>query len=351
MAIADLLDEEREGWGEVLRAACGIQEQVPGIVLPDRYPSFHHPSEAWKAVVAKPLEAMAKHPQDSDDFRQRYHRLVRGDIPLDPEHLEQTLRLQYDLQVGLLSSLDVLEGYAGEEFITAIDQNPYPLPAFKDVLARMQTPAVRTKLTQGFDTLLLVPFGLSLDRISDAWRQGLQRNAATLRGVGNVNEADPLWVWPQYRSEPLVYDPQRFTDDHGGRTKEEILAKSDRAWDVLLVEGELQNLPRSRRGQFTGGRAQIECGRTPIEYLRNLPAGEVGLTPEAYIIQFLDALERRGQVLDTETFSSLTGAFLPASRYVPGAFWYPGSGQAYLDADHPGLRNALNGARVAVRVR
>ncbi len=125
------------------------------------------------------------------------------------------------------------------------------------MLARLQTPKLREKLFQGFDTLLLVPFGLSLDRLLDAWRQGLRRNAATLRSVGNFRGDDPLYVWNTYRTEPLVYHPRSYTDDHGGRTKEQILA-GGRAWDVLLVEGGIPNLPPARQGQTVGGRRQLE---------------------------------------------------------------------------------------------
>jgi hypothetical protein len=149
-----------------------------------------------------------------------------------------------------------------------------------------------------------------------------------------------------------VYNPRSFNDDHGGRTKEELLAEGHRGWDVLLVEGSIPNLPREGQGQTIGGRPQIECNRTPTEYLTDLRArGEIGLTPEAYMVQFLDTLERSGQVLDVETYTYLPGAFLPASRIVPGACWGPEGGQALLYRDDPGSRIPYLGVRAAVRVR
>jgi hypothetical protein len=323
-AQADLLQEQGDPRGEILAALC---EQ-----LPDRTPEGNLS-------------------QDQSGLRLRYGRIMRGDVPIDLENLEATLQIQYAKQVELLDSLKLIEETEGEHFITAIDGKQYPLPTFDEILTRVQTPALHTKLCQGFDTLLLVPFGLPLERFLDTWRQGLRRNAATLDTVGAFNETDPVHVWSQYRTESLVYAPESFTSRHGGRTKAQLLATDRRGWDVLLAEGALQNLPREGQGQHVGGRQQLECNRTPTEYLQELQSrGEVGLTPEAYIMQFLDALQRRGQVLDTQTFSFLLGAFLPSSRTVPSACWYPDYGQANLDGAIPGNRFVYHGARAAVRV-
>jgi hypothetical protein len=318
------------------------------VALPDRFDAFWTESPGWETVGTR-LEGLAQHPQNADDFRRRYEHLVRGNVPLDPEHLEPTLRLQYDLQIRVLSSLSLLDGPPGQQFITAIDGKRYPLPSFEEVLTKLRRPDLHRKLTQGFDTLLLVPFGLPLDRLLDAWRAGLQRNAPLLRSVGHFNEGNPLYVWPQYRTQPLVFDPHSFTYRHHGRTKEQLLREDHRGWDVLLVEGSIPDLPAPARGRRVSGRPRMECGRSPSEYLRSLPDDEVGLTPEAYVLHFLDGLERRGQILDVQTASYLLGAYLPASRHVPFAFWYPGNGQAYLDWGDPEVRSGGDGARVAVR--
>lgn len=350
-AAADAIEMEGDVRCEVLRAACRIHSVLGGVALPHRYPTFlRTESPGWERI-GEELNTLADAPQDSAAFRERYAQLIRGDVPITVgADLEPTARLQYDLQVGLLSSLGLLGGQAGQAGITAIDGKPYPLPAFEDVLARMQTPKLQTKLRQGFDTLLLVPFGLPLDRLLGAWRQGMRGNAATLQRAGHFDSDEPLWVWERYLTEPLVYDPRSFTTAHGGRTKPKTLAKNGRGWEVLLVEGALQNLPFAGEGQTVGGRHQIECGRSPAEYLHNLPKDEVGMTPEAYVVHFLDALERGGRLLDTGTFSSLPGAYFPTSRNVPGACWDPEFGQASLGRTIPGYRYADDGARVAVRV-
>jgi hypothetical protein len=363
LELADLLDSDpglTDPRGAVLRAACAIHERIEhtmqpagpddeppqNVSLPDRFDAFWTVSPGWEAA-ARQLEGLAAQPpRHADAFRRRYEHLVRGNVPLDPEHLEPTLRLQYDLQVRLLTSLNLLDRGG----ITAIDGKRYPLPSFEEVLAKLRLSEVQVKLRQGFDTLLLVPFGLSLDRHLDAWQEGLRRNAATLRGVGQFDENEPLHIWRDYSTQPLVYEPRSFTDRRRGRTKEQLLREDHRGFDVLLVEGSIPNMPFAGQGRRVGGRPQMECGRSPSEYLRSLSDDEVGLTPEAYAAHFLDGLERRGQVLDAQTASYLLGAYLPASRIVPVAYWYQRAGQVSLIGGHPEDGVDIYGARVGVRV-
>ncbi len=346
LIFADALCDRCDPRARVLWAADAITRRVRGVAFPDRSESFWTESPGWD-LAADRLEALARQPEDSAAFRDRYARLIRGDVPLHPEHLAPTLRLQYDLQRRLLASVHLLDPEGG---ITAVDGKHYPLPAFDDILTRLESPDLHRKLTQGFDTLLLVPFGLSVERFFTAWCAGLRRNGLALRTVGQCNQAEPLSVWGGYRTQPLVYEPHSFTARHGARTKEQLLATEHRGVDVLLVEGALPDLPRAGQGRSIGGRPQLACGRSPRAYLRALPAGEVGLTPEAYVMHSLDALERRGQVLDFQTASYLLGAYLPASRHAPVACWSPGDGRAGMGGHDPEFRLPDNGARAAVRV-
>jgi hypothetical protein len=119
---------------------------------------------------------------------------------------------------------------------------------------------------------------------------------------------------------------------------------------VLLAEGVRQNLPRAGHGESVGGRRQIECGRSPEQYLGDLPRREVGLTPEAYILAFLDALEHRGQVLDAQDATYLLGAYALSSRYVPSVYWSRVLGQTGFDWIDPAFLAHNIGARVEVRV-
>jgi len=135
LVLADNLEDGGDSRARVMRAACEIKRQLTDVALPDRFPTFYAESAGWDAVGAE-LETLTASPEDTPAFRQRYERLVRGDVPLDPELLEATLRLHYDLQVNLLASLGMLD-VGG---ITTPDGDRYPLPAFDDVLARVDTP-------------------------------------------------------------------------------------------------------------------------------------------------------------------------------------------------------------------
>ncbi len=149
--------------------------------------------------------------------------------------------------------------------------------------------------------------------------------------------------------EEIAYGPAEFSGDHGGRTKRDLLRDNGRGWDVLIVEG-MDELPFQGRGRCIGGRRQCECGRSAVEYVRDLPHDEVGWTPECYVVRFLDAMERSGTVLDYRTHSFLIGSYLPQFDYVPGADWTPIQGLARLGGSSPDLVNLVFGARVAARV-
>jgi len=281
---------------------------------------------------------------------------------LDPEGNLDIARLpeQYDFQVTLLASLDLLEYQSGHLGITGIDHHFHPLPPLSEIQRRLQTPALYQKVAQGFNLLVLVPFALPLKRLLDAWRQDLLRNEHLLQLHGGLNREESLWAWEEGfglregqgpdEDGRLIYTPQRFEADHGGHTKGQLLASKADGWQVLLTEGSLTNLPLAGQVQLIADRRQIEAGRTPREYLESLPQTEVGWTPETYIVAFLTHLERTGQPLDTETLTYLIGSYAPTSGLVPYADWNPWRRQAYLDGYHPGIDFPGSGGRVTVGV-
>jgi hypothetical protein len=128
-AAADAIEMQGDARCEVLRAGYRIHSALGGVVLPHRYPTFLRTESPGWGRIGEELNALADAPQDSMEFRERYARLIRGDVPITVENLEPVSRLQYDLQAGLLSSLDLLEERDGNRFITAIDGKQYPLPA------------------------------------------------------------------------------------------------------------------------------------------------------------------------------------------------------------------------------
>ena len=107
---------------------------------------------------------------------------------------------------------------------------------------------------------------------------------------------------------------------------------------------------RSRR------RAALRSRRAPLSTIHAAPRPDnassiaVRVALREDIAGFLDALERQGTMLDIQTYSYLTGTYLPSSRGVPHAFWDPLVGQAHLAAGRPGSRFDTAGCRTAVRV-
>ena len=244
-------------------------------------------------------------------------------------------------------------------------------PSFGHVLDALKgRPELLTKVQQGFVRLQPVPVRLSpvsfLEPLGNALRH--HKAAGTLRSTDDtpltLNSARPVWMWDGYkgadRTGELVYSPQSFDHDHGGKTKQQMLAEGPQqsaGWQVLLLEN-LRNIPRAGKGQTIGGRPQVEAGRTPNRYLnllRTAPyAQEQGLTPEAWLSLFLAHLnETGGEVLDDYASGSacyLTGAYFPSSGYLPCVYWDRVDAQAFVDRVDPGNRFPDDGVRSAVRV-
>jgi hypothetical protein len=298
---------------------------------------------AQAAEVERELSTALESPKRGDTMLQ----LLDNEGHLDLQRLQE----QYDFQVTLLASLDLLEDHNGHLGITGIDHRFHLLPSLDVIQSRLQAPALRRKVAQGFNQLLLVPFALPLTRLIDAWKRDLLRNEHLLHAHGGLDRTQPVWVWDGYEREDPVYSPQRFARNHGGRTKAQLLDSDPAAgWQVLLTEAGLTDLPRAGQGQTLARRPQIEAGRTPHQYLADCPKDEVGWTPETYIAAFCTALERTGRPLDVETVSRLTASYLPDSGYVPNACWYSGGRRANLGRDGPDFGGPYDGARPAVRV-
>src|SRR4051794_40805319 len=106
-----------------------------------------------------------------------------------------------------------------------------------------------------------------MDRLLDAWRHDLRCNEHLL--PDGLDRERPLWVWEGFDQQDLVYFPLRFTVDHGGQTKAQMLAADPSAgWQVLLTGGALRELPLAGQGWTLAGRRQIEDGQDPVRVPR-----------------------------------------------------------------------------------
>lgn len=312
------------------------------------------------------------------------------------------VREQYEKQRNILEQTGVLERLSsGEMGIRGIDGKEYPLPTFREVQKRLRAKRelLQTKAEQGFTRILIVPQGMSLDALAkkygeliiDHFKNGelldSEGNPITnLRkqgeGDGPKNDATsdaeyyPVWKWEAYTNadtdERLVYYPKEFSQNHGGKTKRDLLkeqkegnvagAGPDAAvgagWNIIVIE-EDPNIPaKGANLPPIGGRRRIEAGESPNAYLQKLKddayRGERGLTPEEWLIQAITYLEERNRVIDDWEGSGKInynlGAYFPGSSRVPRAYWRRDYRRAGLSRSAPGVPDSSYGARSAVGV-
>lgn len=222
--------------------------------------------------------------------------------------------------------------------------------------------------------MLLTPFGKPLDSLISTYRDLLlaHHKAGQLFSVEGeplgLDQTQPIWVWDEYKKADfesrLIYDPKRFSEDnHQGFTKREILEGPDAVlsfpgWDVKLIE-DLPNLPEAGQGRTIFGRAQLEAGRTPNEYLQTLQTDsqyrlEQGFNPEDWLTLAITTLKTKNQVIDDWQGKGkarcLLGGWFPRSGGVGWADWYRGIRRANLYGSSPDYRDERWSAAASVRV-
>ncbi|MEK7540845.1 MAG: AAA family ATPase [Patescibacteria group bacterium] len=332
----------------------------------------------------KARESLFKNPKVPDEIKERL-KLVESSA-----ELESSLQEQYERQVEVLEKAGLLRKLeSGQLGIEGIDGKEYAIPTQAEIVERIEAKKelVERKQEQGFTKLLLVPFGMKLDDLIEAYKQRIldhsQRGKlfATKKDSGDpptpleLNESQPLWKWDGYNNADatgeLVYNPKEFSKNHKGKTKQEILEKQG-GWQVLLIE-DMSNIPREGGAKTKGGRTQIDTGGSsikkyikrgenipsPAEYLKALnkePAynGESGMTPEEHIIYAITHLKETDEVVDdwqgNGSISYQIGAYFPSSGSAPHAYWDRGNRRASIVRNDPDYRNDYCGVRPAVRL-
>ena len=320
------------------------------------------------------------------------------------EAFEASLREQYENQLDIMVRLGITNILESGEFgIQGIDGKEYPEPTFEQVIKRIEVKKemIEKKEKQGFTRLLLVPFGVKLEQLTEAYKgsilehhkQGKLFTAKKDASDPNekliplkLDENNPLYVWDGYEKEELIYWPKEFSENHGGKTKKEILVERSQkndvtsGWDIIFVEDN-PNIPRQGNEKTVGTRTQIDTKGSkvrnimytmplnetipnPEEYLRALTKeskdpnsvfqGEQGMTPEDQLMYAITYLEEHHQIIDdyegNGSISYQIGGWFPASGSVPGAYWYRDYSQAYMDWRDPRYRNVNCGVRPSVRI-
>jgi len=310
------------------------------------------------------------------------------------------VRVQYESQTKLLEHLGLLENLPkGFKGITDIEGKPHPIPTYQEISKKMaeKRELLKKKVEQGFTKFLLVPRGMSIDKIIAAYKNALKKHftegklfytkkdpndpAEALVPITVLNADGPLYVWDKYIGadvkKELVYGPQKFhKTKHGGKTKAELIVLNG-AWSMILLE-DMPNIPRGGKAKSQEGRTQIDTTGTtiktymdssqsipnPHEYLAALLGeskkpdspyiGERGMPPEEQMMYALTYLEETNQVIDdydgAGSVSWQLGAWFQASENVPISYWYRDVRRANLSGNLPDSRDGGFGVRPAVGV-
>ncbi|MFA6428299.1 MAG: hypothetical protein WCW02_02025 [Candidatus Buchananbacteria bacterium] len=290
-----------------------------------------------------------------------------------PELTPENLKAQYEAQVDILRKNNLLKTLStGKLGIEAIDKQEYPIPTLEQIEEIMleKRKFFETKIKQGFVKLILVPFGLPIGSLIEAYDRALieHHQRGELRDTQNqplgLNKEigtkfifDDAGLVEAEATGDLAYFPQEYSKtDHQGKTKQELLPTQ--AWQVLLLE-DLPDLPPEGQGKIIAHRQQPEANQSPNNYLKQLQTdpqykGEQGLTPESWLIYALSHLTQTNQVIDGYQGSSkacyLLSSCLKKLGCVPYVYFYRNFAQVDLIQGAPGNPNSSKAGRFLVSI-
>lgn len=190
----------------------------------------------------------------------------------NPLYEKLSINQKYEEQVKALRELGLLQTHhLGHEGILTVDGRFSRLSSLKEIKKRIweQRDKIRSKVEEGFTELALVPFGVELQELLNAAKN---------------------WITGQCFLEPkssgAIYFPKEFSENHGGKTKKQILAENKSGW-MLVLTSVMPNV-----------RPQIIQNQTLEEYLKiiqtnSLYEHEKGMIPEVVWSQYIYDMKYR----------------------------------------------------------
>lgn len=320
-------------------------------------------------------------PRDIREAKQRLlekiYELKKLTWPVEAERLFQ-LKEQYQFQKNLLKENGFLHSKHETLSIKGINGKDYPLPSLEEIVVAMsKDPELyKLKADQGFTTLLLVPFGMSLGSMSEKLKLFLHKYRNERKLLATIHATEPLRVLNGGYSN-LVYDPRALRSGaFTGTTKEQILQQQEEyaepciGWRVILVQTPRDTnsaQPALQEEQTRGSlypRTDIATGKSADTYLKTIahnsendPAyeGEYGMTPEEWIIHFLTRLASADSevspIFKNESASTiLTGAYSATFKECPSAIWDQNEKKAFLSSTTLDDEMPYNRTRTVVRI-
>lgn len=255
-----------------------------------------------------------------------------------PEHLEEVaeqfhLREQYQSQMDLLEAMGMLE----DGGIEGVDGHHYPVPTLEQVAQQIyeRREELEVKRQQGFDKLVIVPFGVGLLTLLEGFRRFVraykkqhpafarkdsdERNRSDRDGWDPLSGEEKEWRQADEEERPLLsYFPVTLSDASAmakRRIVENLRARSAPShrhlyWQTkreVLEDRALEGDPLAgwRVQLFESGRDMFRrpCGIAPIPRIpERLGSGErrwfkanflAGKKPESMLTRLMDGRDRR----------------------------------------------------------
>jgi len=223
-----------------------------------------------------------------------------------------------------------------------------------------------------FTKLLITSFALPFNKLTDTLSRNVlsrYKDYKLFAPKENPNAPDEpllvdkslaIFVTSTFYSEPLVYEPEEFSENHRGKTKEEVILKTG-AWQVSFIQ-DTPFLPSGGKIDLTDRTPLFSKKRSPSEYLALLQTdpqflNETGITPEDWMTYFLLHLEETGHVVDmysdvnsSKNRSLELGAYFTQDKSTPVFSWSHNHKAAWLSTHSENRARDFNGLRTRVRI-
>lgn len=300
-------------------------------------------------------------------FERNFDKLIKASAveykqPLVLLELEREIDLfdQFEARKKTLQDLNIIQKLPKTDRLGIVGVNglEYPLPTLAEISAQLQLSPeriklLRTKISQGFDYLVITPFAMKIDQLTECYEQLLvskhqQGKLFTSQGYPlRLDENAPMAEWEGYvgadqqdGKQKISYYPKQFDKNkHGGYSKDQLLEQSTQnAWHIQIVE-DIANPPSSGWGRVIAKRKQLEKNYLPGEYLEILKSGpayqgEQGFTIEDWLSYALTRLHQTNQQIDEMQalgrFTYNIGSYFPDEGLVSTAHFSYSQSQVFL---------------------
>jgi hypothetical protein len=312
-----------------------------------------------------------------EDFKKNIPKPEKPKTLIEDSFENINIAEQYQEQLAILKDTKLIEKLPNGEYgIVGQDNKEYIIPTLDEILERMNKDIekYKTKIEQGFTKILIVPFAkktydpedsTSLTEVYKKTILDKHKNNQLFSTNGDKLDLDvnqPLWVWEEgynQADEDIIYFPQQFDpENHGGKTKNQLLQEDQLGFQILLLEENI-DIPAENEGQTISDREQLEANLTPTEYLKKTQTEtqyqhEQGLTAEAWLTLAITHLYKHNQIIDDYQGSGKicynTATYFPSSSNVSYGVWNRVRQRSRLSGDDVSDRDSACGNRPSVNI-